>query len=352
MVASPDTMTYGNTALPEGTPDRPLVTFALFAYNQETYIREAVEGAFSQTYEPLEIILSDDCSSDGTFEIMKEMAEAYRGPHLVKLRKSEVNSGILNHVLGSVSSAKGKLILLAAGDDISYSERTKITVKEWIECKAWGLFGNCDIIENEDKIIEFNNCPKPNVEILKWLHRLGTQNFVHGATSAYDVRLFSCLKKSVVPIFSEDTVFTTLIHIFGKDIMHIPLPLIKYRRHAAALSNGLTSARGFKEIMKTEVKLSNYAKSVPPMCEYIVRAAELTVDGRNRLSTIREEIESTREHYEARAFWAEMNFFHRIRIFLSTSEMRSRSFLFPRIAGLRVFALLKSAFQNLYWTRG
>jgi len=42
--------TYGNHELPEGTADRPLVTFALFAYNQEQYIREAVEGAFSQTY--------------------------------------------------------------------------------------------------------------------------------------------------------------------------------------------------------------------------------------------------------------------------------------------------------------
>lgn len=60
---------------------RPLVTFALFAYNQEKYIREAVDGAFSQTYEPLEIILSDDCSSDRTFEIMQEMAAAYL--HLV-----------------------------------------------------------------------------------------------------------------------------------------------------------------------------------------------------------------------------------------------------------------------------
>ena len=57
--------------------DRPLVTFALFAYNQEKYIREAVEGAFSQTYEPLEIILSDDCSSGGTFEIMQEIAAEY-----------------------------------------------------------------------------------------------------------------------------------------------------------------------------------------------------------------------------------------------------------------------------------
>ena len=48
----------------DSASDRPLVTFALFAYNQEKYIREAVEGAFAQTYAPLEIILSDDCSTD------------------------------------------------------------------------------------------------------------------------------------------------------------------------------------------------------------------------------------------------------------------------------------------------
>lgn len=33
--------------------DRPLITFALFAYNQEQYIEEAVQGALSQTYSPL-----------------------------------------------------------------------------------------------------------------------------------------------------------------------------------------------------------------------------------------------------------------------------------------------------------
>lgn len=46
----------------------PLVTFALFTFNQQEYVRDAIEGAFSQTYEPLEIILSDNCSSDRTFE--------------------------------------------------------------------------------------------------------------------------------------------------------------------------------------------------------------------------------------------------------------------------------------------
>ena len=49
---------------------RPLITFALMAYNQEQLIEEAVAGALAQTYSPLEIILSDDCSTDRTFSIM------------------------------------------------------------------------------------------------------------------------------------------------------------------------------------------------------------------------------------------------------------------------------------------
>jgi len=53
------------------TNTKPLITFALFAYNQERFIREAVQGAFSQTYSPLEIIMSDDCSKDRTFDIEK-----------------------------------------------------------------------------------------------------------------------------------------------------------------------------------------------------------------------------------------------------------------------------------------
>jgi glycosyltransferase involved in cell wall biosynthesis len=67
-------MTNAPEEMPDNPTDRSLVTFALFAYNQEKYIREAVEGALAQTYEPLEIILSDDCSSDRTFETMREMA--------------------------------------------------------------------------------------------------------------------------------------------------------------------------------------------------------------------------------------------------------------------------------------
>jgi len=103
--------------------DRPLVTFALFAYNQERYIREAVEGAFAQTYEPLEIILSDDCSNDRTFEIMQEMAATYEGPHAVSVRRNAKNVGFLPHINIVLTSALGSYICWAAGDDISLAHR-------------------------------------------------------------------------------------------------------------------------------------------------------------------------------------------------------------------------------------
>ena len=63
------TMSDKPEEMPDNATDRPLVSFAQFAYNQEKYIREAIEGAFAQTYEPIEVILSEDYSTNRTFEI-------------------------------------------------------------------------------------------------------------------------------------------------------------------------------------------------------------------------------------------------------------------------------------------
>jgi glycosyltransferase involved in cell wall biosynthesis len=92
------------------TNDLPLVSFVLIAYNQEQFIAEAIQGAFAQTYSPLEIILSDDCSRDGTFRIMEEMANAYHGPHTVILNRNPKNLGIGGHVNRVMELAQGEWI--------------------------------------------------------------------------------------------------------------------------------------------------------------------------------------------------------------------------------------------------
>ncbi len=68
--------------------ERPLVTFYVITYNQARFVREAVESALAQTYSPIEILLSDDCSTDGTFEIIQETVKGYSGPHTVILNRN------------------------------------------------------------------------------------------------------------------------------------------------------------------------------------------------------------------------------------------------------------------------
>ena len=102
----------------------PLLTFAVGAYNHENFIREAVAGAFARTYSPLEIILSDDCSHDRTFEIMQEMAAGYRGPHKIILNRNPTNLGICGHANRLFDLTNGEWLVGSAGDDASLPERT------------------------------------------------------------------------------------------------------------------------------------------------------------------------------------------------------------------------------------
>ncbi|MDP6474553.1 MAG: glycosyltransferase [Alphaproteobacteria bacterium] len=96
----------------------PTVSFLLPAYNQEAFVRDAVRSVLAQDYEPLEIILSDDCSSDRTFEIIENEASAYKGPHSVVLNRNEMNLGI-EHINKLQQLASGTILVTGHGDDLS-----------------------------------------------------------------------------------------------------------------------------------------------------------------------------------------------------------------------------------------
>ena len=103
--------------------EKPLVTISMITYNQERYVRDAVRGALAQTYEPLEIVISDDCSTDGTWNIIVDEVESYRksgGIHKnIVLNRNEKNLGIIRHCQAQQSRIHGELRVGNAGDDIS-----------------------------------------------------------------------------------------------------------------------------------------------------------------------------------------------------------------------------------------
>ncbi len=211
--------------------ERPLITFALLAYNQEPFIRAAVEGALSQTYTPLEIILSDDCSSDHTFEIMSEMADAYNGPHTIVINRNGKNLGISGHVNHMMAMSHGELIVGAAGDDISYPERTTVIYHAWKEScgTAYSLYSAYEMIDALGNTIE--TLPQRHMpQEHQLLHYSKTcVNDVIGCTHAWHRRVFDVFGP-LPNIACEDSAISPRSMLLGK-VVHINKPLVKYRTH-------------------------------------------------------------------------------------------------------------------------
>jgi len=92
------------------------ISACIITYNQETYIKECLEGVLKQklncTYE---IVIGEDCSTDNTLRICKIYAEKY--PDLIRILPSSKNLGMIGNWMRTISDCKGKYIAFCEGDD-------------------------------------------------------------------------------------------------------------------------------------------------------------------------------------------------------------------------------------------
>jgi glycosyltransferase involved in cell wall biosynthesis len=87
----------------------------VITYNQEDYIREALNSLVFQTELPFEIIIVDDKSSDSTFNLILEYQKAY--PKLIKAYQNEINIGVYKNYEKVKSLSNGNVISFCSGDD-------------------------------------------------------------------------------------------------------------------------------------------------------------------------------------------------------------------------------------------
>lgn len=221
--------------------EKPLVSFVLLAYNQEEFIREAIEGAFAQTYEPLEIVISDDCSTDRTYAVMQEMVAAYNGPHTVCLNRNEINLGIGPHVQYAAGLAKGAYVVLAGGDDVSLPERVSKSV-EVVEQhgELGGVFGRCHEFSGEfrdegkwepehavdGKVVRGGN-PEDWFSHARKGKVLGTP----GCVAMWNKKLFDEFSPMSSGVLAEDLVLGCRALFSGLGVGFTSAGFVQYRKH-------------------------------------------------------------------------------------------------------------------------
>jgi len=209
------------------------VTFALVAFNQERFIRDAIGGALAQTYSPLEIVLSDDCSSDRTFQIMEEMAAAYRGPHKLILNRNRTNAGLGGHLNKIMALSTGDIIVIAAGDDISLPERTARQV-DFLNRHPdiYSVWSSIRQISETGELLQELSQPD---QIYSRESFLNTFNII-GSSHAWRRELWTFFGDLQPGILYEDGILGTRSSLLGKTAS-LSEVLVQYRVNARSISS-------------------------------------------------------------------------------------------------------------------
>ncbi|WP_456087503.1 glycosyltransferase family 2 protein [Parabacteroides sp.] len=91
------------------------ISVYIVSYNQEKYIRQAIESVLNQSILPFELCIFDDHSTDKTWSIIQEFAERY--PSIIKAHRHERNQGIFKNFNYAENHLQGNVITAVAGDD-------------------------------------------------------------------------------------------------------------------------------------------------------------------------------------------------------------------------------------------
>ncbi len=118
----------------------PLVSVLMPAYNHASYVRAAVDSVLGQTYSNLELIVIDDASSDGTWEVMQSFKDAR-----VRLYRHETNHGAHATLNEAMGMARGEYVAILNSDDVFARNRLERLLVAAAEVAGDSVFMYSDV---------------------------------------------------------------------------------------------------------------------------------------------------------------------------------------------------------------
>lgn len=228
------------------------VSVIVASYNYGGFLIEALESVLRQTILPDEILISDDASTDNTWEIAQEYQR--RHPELVRLNHNETNLGIVSHFNKAVSLTKGDYVCILGADNrlrsdylewttaaldaddeaaIAYTDFALFGSRAALVAKTLEQFYPTSEIAGEFVVVRF---PDFSAEARKRLLDK-TNNFIHGSSlfrrKAYE-EAGGYMENSGI---AEDFNLFSRMVSNGWSAVRCAEPLLEYRQHSRDQAN-------------------------------------------------------------------------------------------------------------------
>ncbi len=204
-----------------------LVSIALPVYNGEKYIREQLDSIYNQTYKNIEVVVSDDCSTDGTVKILEEYSQKYGLKYCV----NEKNLGLNKNYVQAASLASGEYIAFSDCDDIWLPEKIEILMEELGDFTM--VHSDSKFLKNGEIISESMKRTKGQINYCldsgKWVHYV---NFVTGHSILFKRELLE--KALPIPKLLPGEYIDHWLPIVAarmNGLKYVDIPLVLYRLH-------------------------------------------------------------------------------------------------------------------------
>lgn len=166
----------------------PLVSVCIPVYNADQFIGLTIESVLNQTYSNLEIIVTDNCSTDNTPAVVNSFSDSR-----IKYFKNTSNLGVEANWNESLRQANGKYLKLLCADDIIYPECIEKQVDIFETSKNSDVVlvsSHKDIIDQNGKFLFTKKFPgktgvRKGISTLKLSVRLGTNIIGESASGLF-----------------------------------------------------------------------------------------------------------------------------------------------------------------------
>ena len=157
-----------------------LVSVIMPTHNSSKFLAASVESILGQTYQHLELLITDDCSTDSTHEMLKSFADKDSRVHVEYLTKQSGPAGARNR---SIERAQGRYIAFCDSDDRWFPEKLEKQIQHMDKHDCALCSTSYLICDEEGEIIGINY--SPSYLTLKEMKR---DNKIGCSTAIYDTK--------------------------------------------------------------------------------------------------------------------------------------------------------------------
>jgi len=197
-----------------------MISVCIATYNGELFIRKQLNSILKQLDENDEVIISDDCSSDSTLEIIRSFNDGR-----IKLFTNSRFKSLVFNFENALKQSKGDIIFISDQDDVWVDDKVKLYMEKFESADF--VFSNVSIIDENDSIVKsklLNLIPHHD------LFTLIVSNHVIGSTIAIKRNLLIKALPFPKRIPMHDQWLAVIAVFYGK-ISYIEAPMLFYRRH-------------------------------------------------------------------------------------------------------------------------